>query len=954
MKHLLLSILFLLSIGSINGQSVMQEITYDSIYHYEKKADRLCIRSYVQLNQYKNKTLQLFFGKIPLSPTNVSANGIAEIWLPLIGEEETLSAFIQKGNKEIIHQQYTPLIPSDWGYFKNGTIHIISSSHQDIAWVNSAEVCRKGRIHQIIEPAMKMINDDPSYAFGMEQTLNLMEYLEEYPERKNQVIENYQKGRFVWGATFNQPYEGLESGEQLIRQAYYGRKWIKENLPGCDDVTAYNVDIPGRSMQAPQIFAKSGIKNLFVSRMREGLYDWYSPDGSKILTYTPSNYGWAVLYWRFFNQDAITAFHKLHHRTIIWSNYFKKHTIPPHYAIVISYDAEKPVNYEKIIDEWNTIASMAEVPLPRLQHSTAESYLNTVNVPDATFEKVIGERPNLWLYIHGPAHYQAIKAKREAGIILPAAETFTTIDKLLENRLQDYPTKQFDSAWVSSIYPDHGWGGNFGEQTDSLFREKLEQARDMGTSMLNESLTSLAHKINAKQNAIIIFNDLPWSRTGIASIEVESTKAERYIIKDNKGKIVPSQIKKEDNFYKIYFTIKDIPSMGYQTYYLSEGKQNNTVPKDIKQSTNYYENEYYRISLGNGGIQSLTDKQLGREILNTIRYKGGDLLNLEYKGNGAGEFTQMTGFTPGDLRTLSDYKTIWNIAETGPLFTVFRNKQSMKEGDIIQDIRIFHQDKKIDFDMEIDYDGTHNRQLRIAFPLNMTQETINYEVPMAVLQVGKDEMQGSPGGWSWWGAYTQEPKEIHPREVQNFISANGSGYGVTLASGVAVSDWIDPSIEGSDFPVVQGILLSSHKSCHGLGNWYHQKGKHHFSFSLLSHQQGWENGYQFGIEANHPFLTTIKENKGGSLPDKNSFITSSNPFVAISILKKADNGNGVILRLTEMKGEDTTVAITLPLEVKKVIRTNLIEEEIEDINLKGKTINLTLGHHAIETFKLIF
>lgn len=954
MKHLLLSIFILLSSGLVLAQPVMQAITYDSIYCYEKKVNRLCIRSYIKLDQYKNQTLQAFWGKTLLPPAKVSTHGTVEIWLPLIGEEETLSIFNKRGNKEIVRQQYTPLIPSDWGYFKNGTIHIISSSHQDIAWVNSAEVCRNGRIHQIIEPAMKMIDEDPSYAFGMEQTLNLMEYLEEYPEKKEKVIENYKKGRFVWGATFNQPYEGLESGEQLIRQAYYGRKWIKENLSGCDDVTAYNVDIPGRSLQAPQIFAKSGIKNLFVSRMREGLYDWYSPDGSKILTYTPSNYGWAVLYWRFFNQDAITALQKLHHRTMLWSDYFRKHNIPPHYAIVISYDAEKPVNYKKVIDEWNKIASMAEIPLPKLQHSTAESYLNTVNTPKANFEKVFGERPNLWLYIHGPAHYQAIKTKREAGIILPAAETFTTIDKLLDDKLQSYPTKQFDSAWISSIYPDHGWGGNFGEQTDSIFRMKLEQAKNMGTSILDNSLTSLTNKIDVKQHAIVIFNDLPWKRSGTASIEIEAAKAKQYIIKDINGKVIPSQIQKKDNQYNIYFSIKDIPSIGYQTYYLSPGKQTNVVPNDIKQSANYYENDFYKISFGDGGIQSLIDKQLDKEILNTIRYKGGDLLNLEYKGNGAGEFTQITGFTPGDLRALSDHKSIWKITETGPLFTTFHNEQTIKEGTVIQEIRVFHQEKKIDFEIELAYDGTHNRQLRIAYPLNMQEVTINYEVPMAVLQAGKDEMEGSPGGWSWWGTYTQEPKEIHPREVQNFISANGSGYGVTLASGVAVADWIDPAIEGSDFPVLQGVLLSSHKSCHGLGNWYHQKGKHHFSFSLLSHKQGWENGYQFGIEANHPFLSAKKTNKGGSLPDKNSFITTSNPFVAISSMKKADNDNGVILRLTEMKGEDTQVSITLPFEVKRIVRTNLIEEEIEEINIKGKTINLPLGHHAIETFKLIF
>lgn len=199
MKHLLLSILFLLTSCVVHAQIKMHEITYDSIYCYEKRADRLCIRAYIKLTEYKNQMLQLSFGKTPLVPVKVAANGIAEVWLPLIGEEETLIAFAGKHKKEVVHQQYTPFIPSDWGYFKNGTIHIISSSHQDIAWVNSAEICRYGRIHQIIEPAMKMIDDDPDYAFGMEQTLNLMEYLEEYPERKEKVIENYHNGRFVWG-----------------------------------------------------------------------------------------------------------------------------------------------------------------------------------------------------------------------------------------------------------------------------------------------------------------------------------------------------------------------------------------------------------------------------------------------------------------------------------------------------------------------------------------------------------------------------------------------------------------------------------------------------------------------------------------------------------------------------------------------------------------------------------
>ena len=40
-------------------------------------------------------------------------------------------------------------------------------------------------------------------------------------EKKGELIDLYKEGRFNWGATYNQPYEGLSSGEQLVRQAYY-------------------------------------------------------------------------------------------------------------------------------------------------------------------------------------------------------------------------------------------------------------------------------------------------------------------------------------------------------------------------------------------------------------------------------------------------------------------------------------------------------------------------------------------------------------------------------------------------------------------------------------------------------------------------------------------------------------------------------------------------------------
>ena len=231
-KLVVLFIIASISAG-IFAQTQTVEIKYDSTYHYEKRGAELCVRANI-VPEKAIKNARVTFKDVLVETTY--ANGVLQLWLPLIGDQGVLRVFDVNSTKPMIEQIYYPLIPRDWGYFQQGVIHIISSSHQDIAWMNTPDSCRHERIYDIINPAIGMMKTDKNYAFGMEQTLNLMEFLDEFPERKNEVAQLYKEGRFTWGATFNQPYEGLESGEQLIRQAYFGRKWIKENLPGCDEI----------------------------------------------------------------------------------------------------------------------------------------------------------------------------------------------------------------------------------------------------------------------------------------------------------------------------------------------------------------------------------------------------------------------------------------------------------------------------------------------------------------------------------------------------------------------------------------------------------------------------------------------------------------------------------------------------------------------------------------------
>ena len=175
-------------------------------------------------------------------------------------------------------------------YFKNGKLHIVNSSHQDIAWVNSPEACMKERADHIMIPVLDRMKNDKSYCYSVESAMYLEEFLSFYPDRYDEILQYTREGRLEWGATYSQPYQGMYEGEALVRQNYLGRKLLKRLLPGCDFRAGWNVDVPGLSLQFPQIMAKSGIPYYNTSRFTTGFYEWFSPDGSSIKVISTGQY----------------------------------------------------------------------------------------------------------------------------------------------------------------------------------------------------------------------------------------------------------------------------------------------------------------------------------------------------------------------------------------------------------------------------------------------------------------------------------------------------------------------------------------------------------------------------------------------------------------------------------------------------------------------------------------
>lgn len=429
---------------------------------------------------------------------------------------------------------------------QGGAIHLVSSSHQDVAWIDAPDWCRENRTKLILGPAIDMMERDPRYRFTMENMLNLFELLQLRPERRGEIEKLLREGRLEFGGTYNQPYESLLGGEQLIRQTYFGRRWLRKQFPGCDTDFAYTVDVPARSLQMQQILAKAGIRYLVTSRYHEGLYRWFSPDGSSVLVYSHAHYG---NYSGVLKERPEEALRDLPASVRPFAIDFANRGVPPHYMILNSQDFERPVDFAHLIEKWSKqpeIATLDGKPVkaPSLDYSSTRALFHSLDTRVAKPREVTGERPNMWLYIHGPTHHEAIQDQREAARLLPVAETFATMSSLIEGTFEGYPQAKLSNGWLDSLYPDHGFGGKNGHITDAVFRANFRSGRDAAREVLSASLTAIAGHVKtdpSKGVPVVVFNPHSWVRSDSVTVSAPDG-ASNWTVVDSTGKPVPSQV----------------------------------------------------------------------------------------------------------------------------------------------------------------------------------------------------------------------------------------------------------------------------------------------------------------------------------------------------------------------------------------------------------------------------
>ncbi len=851
----------------------------------------------------------------------------------------------------------------------NGEILLSLTTHQDLGWVDQIEKCAAMRDTQWIAPFLIRLENEPGFEMDIEQSSIIQEYLSRHPEQKAEITKRLKEGRMLIGSTYTQPYEEMYFSESLARQFYLGKLWLKREFDGYNSTSYYNSDVPGRSLQMLQLLAKAGVDNMFVSRHERGVFDWYSPDGSKVTTYSPGHY---IDFYNILAKENKEALKLLAKQALVWCDGYndipgKRTVMPAVLNFEFIWDPKPVQNLDPFLKFWNNLSEVQNqdgesltVSLPTIKFSTLDKFFAQIKKSSKNLPSIKGERPNVWIYIHGPSHHWALDHSRKADMLLPAAEKFAAADALVVGSYKNYPVDEFNKAWESKIYPDHGWGGKGGQNTDDIFLMRFADAHAKAERLLENSIRSLASKVKTSEGKgipIVVFNSLSWERNSPVTFKMifdpKSAKSVRLFTKE--GKEIPVQLenkKVDENGYlksaEITFVASAVPSIGFDTYYVKLSSDKESAENKVFSKT--FENNFFKAEFADGGLTSLFDKERKQELIDNTFFKAGEIFTMKSEGNGAGEFIAVQQPTMEGFDKTGNYNTKWEVTANGPVFKSFKFRQAIRNAVAELELTFYKQLKKVDFDVAIkNWDGTMYREYRMALPLKITEGKITYEVPYGVVEVGKDEMPGAAGE-----RYQTICSELHPRGIENWINASGKEFGITLSSSVVGMDYLDPTGKNMKNTILQPILLASRRSCHGEGNNYHQTGHHEFSFSISSHEPGWENGARFGKESNEPLFVVVdpEQYAKAKLPESLGFLSVDKENIIVTAMKKAENENGIAVRFFNQGSGDSKVNLNFWRQFNKAFDTNLIEEEEAELKINKKKLKVNVGKYEIKTIKL--
>lgn len=168
----------------------------------------------------------------------------------------------------------------------------IGHSHMDLAWLWPIRETKR-KIARTFATVLELMERYPDYHYGASQPQQYEWVKELHPKMYEDIKRRVAEGRWeLQGGAWVEADANVPSGEALVRQLLYGKRFFKEEF-GQDVDNYWLPDVFGYSGALPQILKKSGVDYFMTqklswnehNRFPHHTFQWEGIDGSKVLAH---------------------------------------------------------------------------------------------------------------------------------------------------------------------------------------------------------------------------------------------------------------------------------------------------------------------------------------------------------------------------------------------------------------------------------------------------------------------------------------------------------------------------------------------------------------------------------------------------------------------------------------------------------------------------------------------
>ena len=168
----------------------------------------------------------------------------------------------------------------------------VGHTHIDLAWLWTVQqAIEKGQ--RSFQTVLKLMEEFPEYTFLQSQPQMYQFIKEQAPELYDEIKRKVVEGKWeVEGAMWVEADCNLTSGESLVRQLLYGKRFIKKEF-GIDSQILWLPDVFGYSAALPQLLLKTNTPYFMTTKLSWNQFNqlpydsfyWQGIDGSRVLTH---------------------------------------------------------------------------------------------------------------------------------------------------------------------------------------------------------------------------------------------------------------------------------------------------------------------------------------------------------------------------------------------------------------------------------------------------------------------------------------------------------------------------------------------------------------------------------------------------------------------------------------------------------------------------------------------